>query len=101
MRSRRSTDSAWSEAAARRLAQLTADLGGAPPAEAEEHTRPREDWWTDHTRVVQAPAAELEAPLASDAGPPEPAGLPQPGRHAARRRRSLSWRPATPALPAL
>ncbi|GAA3829705.1 helix-hairpin-helix domain-containing protein [Nocardioides panacisoli] len=101
MRSRRSTDAAWSEAAARRLAQLTADLGGAPPAGSDDHTRPREDWWADHTRVAQSPAAAWKEALAPDPDPPEPAGLPQPGRHAARRRRSPAWRPATPALPAL
>jgi competence protein ComEA len=100
MRSRRSHDSAWSEAAARRLAQLTADLGGTPPDprsanDPDGPTQPRDDWWADHTRVVVAP--DRDEPPA----PPEPVVLPQPGRHAARRRRSFGWRPPTAGLPAL
>lgn len=102
MRSRRSTDSAWSEAAAKRLAQLTADLGGgSSPPDPDGYTRPREDWWDDHTRVARASAPEPARQSSVGHDPPEPAELPQPGRHAARRRRSVAWRPATPALPAL
>ncbi|HWI42960.1 MAG TPA: helix-hairpin-helix domain-containing protein [Nocardioides sp.] len=76
---------ARAEAAARRLALIAADAGGEP-----------EPWWADHTRVAQQPPAP--PPLVVVASPQdeqEPAlapPLPQPGRHAARRR----WRPALP-----
>jgi len=91
------------EAAAARLALLAADLGAADPAPDEQVGS--DEWWSDHTRIAPArraapapvPAPAPTADEQSDVGPPE---LPNPGRHAARRRR----RPlaaATPSLPAL
>lgn len=89
MRSRR-TSSEHQEAVARRLAQLSAELGAAraePVAPAAGG-----EWWSDHTRITTlapdlrvvpepARAAPSAAPLDDDV--PE---VPVPGRHAAPRR---------------
>lgn len=118
MRTRRTPDAAWSEAAARRLAQLTADLGGSPPSAslhepagpaagagagpAVDETDAADEWWADHTRV----SVPISGPVASATGPtspplrqplrpaPEPVVVPRPGRHASRRPRAglVSWR---------
>ncbi|MDQ4054831.1 MAG: hypothetical protein M3237_19360, partial [Actinomycetota bacterium] len=70
MRSRR-TSSEHQEAVARRLAQLSAELGAAreqPLARASG-----DEWWSDHTRV-SAPVPELRVVPA----PPAPAVSPAP-----------------------
>ena len=77
------------EAVSRRLAQLSAELAAARPelAVVPVDDEP-DDWWEDHTRVA-APRAAPEEPVpapvegAADGLAPE---VPQPGRHAARRR---------------
>lgn len=103
MRTTRGTtgaDPSRTEAAARRLALLAADLGAAAPQDALPGT-------DDYTRVVPARRAVPPAPSAptvparppqevSPAEPPAPSEVPRPGRHAARRRR---W--AAPRLPGL
>lgn len=113
MRSRRSSDSAWSEAAARRLAQLTADLAGPTdaPAAPTPPTTPTgpgaagdEDWWADHTRVVRPPARDPRPEPGPQPRPEpgaEPVDLPRPGRHAARRSRARPAWPTVRTLPAL
>lgn len=118
MRTRRTPDAAWSEAAARRLAQLTADLGGTPPspaaaprartasasavATAPDEPGAADEWWADHTRVTVpvAPNAPVSPPRVLGQRPPAPApvDLPRPGRHASRRPRG---RPGWGQLPRL
>ncbi|TQK71912.1 helix-hairpin-helix domain-containing protein [Nocardioides sp. SLBN-35] len=91
------------DAAARRLALIAADLGVAPAATPEapgDVAEPVEPWWADHTRVADQPDARPSLSLVPQASPasrasraaapPEPReapALPEPGRHAARRRR--------------
>lgn len=82
MRARRDGDQAGSDVAARRLAELTADLGRSEAAEP---------WWTDHAGPAAPPAPVAPA---DPADPAEPADWPRVGRHAARRS-------VTRALPAL
>ncbi len=82
-------DGGHAEAAARRLAQLTADLGGRPAAPApdgESSGAPEEEWWADHTRVVPPLAAEDRGGSGAPPAPSGPTPFPRPGRHAARRR---------------
>lgn len=118
MRTRRTSDAAWSEAAARRLAQLTADLGGVPPApSSQDPVRPAatlgsgepaapaaDEWWADHTRVsvpvAAVPSSGRPPPAPAPASDPEPRAaapvvVPRPGRHASRRPRgrAASWQP--------
>lgn len=111
MRTRRTPDDAWSEAAARRLAQLTADLGAAPRSPAADHepaaptlvpddpAGPAEEWWADHTRVsvpVAGAPAQVAAPAPEPVASPAPVAVPRPGRHASRRPRAAlrpSWQP--------
>src|SRR5688572_11445809 len=88
MRSRR-TSSEHQEAVARRLAQLSAELGAAreePLARASG-----DEWWSDHTRVtapvpalrvVPAPPVSPVPALPASAAP----AAPVRGRHAAPRR---------------
>lgn len=98
---------AGSEAAAHRLALLAADLGAAdtlpapdpPPRTPEDAGDDRSGgaWWHDHTRVVPARRAAEPEPGPSA----EPAAIPSPGRHAARRpRRAVSRVPVPPIGPA-
>lgn len=84
-------DPPGADAAARRLALIAADLGVAAstPPVADDTVEP---WWADHTRVAARP--EAARPVAVPV-PVEAPVLPQPGRHAARRRRE---RPAARAV---
>jgi len=88
MRTRRTPDAAWSETAARRLAQLTADLGAVPPAVGGSEARPgtappaapevADDWWADHTRVAVPVASRAPTLPGAPAArrPPEPVERP-------------------------
>ena len=102
MRSRRST-AEHQEAVNRRLALLSAELSAVRPQDAyDEWVEPAADgtpWWDGHTRVAQGRAGSRDAPLhlveeaslepaVPVAGPPP---LPEPGRHAARRRLRVAW----------
>lgn len=71
------------DAAARRLALIAADLGVGPVSSPA--AEPVEPWWADHTRV--ADAAPTRPPPAVVPQAPDVPPLPEPGRHAARRRR--------------
>lgn len=86
-----------SDAAARRLAQLAADLGATEPAAWPPQPVTPDP---DVTRVTPARrAVPLEpGPVEGVMAPPEPPILPRPGRHAARR---LGVTPRLPALPGL
>ncbi|MBM7519712.1 helix-hairpin-helix domain-containing protein [Nocardioides nitrophenolicus] len=94
------------DAAARRLALIAADLGVAPvpagsalagsvpavpAATGSPAADPVEPWWADHTRIAD-PVRSARAATGESPGPVLPAlpvpALPEPGRHAARRRRS-------------
>ncbi len=87
-RSAARSDPPAADAAARRLALIAADLGVGPSAPSHAPADPVEPWWADHTRVAEQPDARPSpAPVAP--------ALPEPGRHAARRRRS---RPAPGAV---
>lgn len=114
MRSRRPSPE-HTEAVARRLAELSAQLSAArEPAGAEvvdlisqapvDHAV-GDAWWSDHTRVAMRPPLTVVPPVADgpdeppappvpSVGPPVVPGpsLPVPGRHAARR--PLDWAPA-------
>ncbi|NYJ00861.1 competence protein ComEA [Nocardioides thalensis] len=117
MRSRRTPDAAWSEAAARRLAQLTADLGGSPPSAspsrgparsasttATDATDAADEWWADHTRVsVPVTPADRAPQVPAPTPAPAPATaapvvLPRPGRHASRRPRARLTAAQVPRL---
>ncbi len=85
MRSR--SPSAHSEALARRLAQLSAELGDGGPVpaareESAETVSPYDESWQDYTHIRQPV-------LPPSATPPVPPPVPQPGRHAAARR--MAW----------
>jgi competence protein ComEA len=98
-RSAARSDPPAADAAARRLALIAADLGvapasPAPPAPSGAPADPVEPWWADHTRVADQPDARPSLTLVAQVprgprGPAQPAppALPEPGRHAARRRR--------------
>jgi competence protein ComEA len=101
MRSRR-TSAEHQEAVTRRLALLSAELSAVRPQDAyEEWADPAADgtpWWDGHTRVSAGRAGSRQAALHAVAeappaqlDPPEPTPVPDPGRHAARRRRRAAW----------
>ena len=114
MRSRR-TSAEHQEAVNRRLALLSAELSSVRPQDAyDEWVEPAADgtaWWDGHTRVARGRAGSRETALDVVEDPPlQPAFhqtfhqtshqtdpvpsaplVPEPGRHAARRRRRMAW----------
>jgi competence protein ComEA len=94
MRTRRSS-AEHQEAVARRLEQLSADVAAsrADPAVAPAAGG---DWWAGHTRVAEPrPALEVVVDQPEPAQALLPPVVPVPGRHAARRRGSLTLLPDT------
>ena len=110
MRSRR-TSAEHQEAVNRRLALLSAELSSVRPQDAyDEWVAPAADgtaWWDGHTRLARGRAGSRETALHVVEDPalqsavdqtfhqtePVPSAplVPEPGRHAARRRRWMAW----------
>jgi competence protein ComEA len=81
----RRTSAEHQDAISRRLAQLSADVAAARAA-PEVAPAAGGEWWAGHTRSAERPSLEVVAEPEPSRAPPL---VPVPGRHAARRARSL------------
>lgn len=84
----RRTSAEHQEALSRRLAQLSDDVA-ATRAEPVVAPAAGGEWWTGHTRIAERPTLEVVPPRGPEPPPEPPPLVPVPGRHAARRPRSL------------